>query len=251
MILQNFLQLEMKIIAVIPARYASTRFPAKLMQDLGGKTVIRRTYEAAIATQLFDDVFVVTDSDIIFEEIVSNGGKAIKSVKEHESGSDRIAEAIEHLDVDIVVNVQGDEPFIDVDPLHKAIEVFKNDSSKQVDLASVMREITNEDDINNPNNVKVVVDQNGFALYFSRSVIPYPREKNVGVRYFQHIGIYAFRKQALLDFYSLPMQSLEASEKLEQLRYLEFGKRIKMVETTHVGIGIDTPEDLEKARKML
>ena len=241
----------MKIIAVIPARYASTRFPAKLMQDLGGKTVIRRTYEASMATQLFDDVFVVTDSDIIFEEIVSNGGKAIKSVKEHESGSDRIAEAIEHLEVDIVVNVQGDEPFIDADPLQKAIEVFKNDSSKQVDLASVMREITNEDDINNPNNVKVVVDQNGFALYFSRSVIPYPREKNVGVRYFQHIGIYAFRKQALLDFYHLPMKSLEASEKLEQLRYLEFGKQIKMVETTHAGIGIDTKEDLEKARKFV
>ena len=159
----------MKIIAVIPARYASTRFPAKLMQDLGGKTVILRTYEAAIATKLFDDVFVVTDSDIIFDEIVSNGGKAIKSIKEHESGSDRIAEAIEHLDVDIVVNVQGDEPFIDADPLQKVIEVFQKDTAQQVDLASVMREITNEDDINNPNNVKVVVDQNGFALYFSRS----------------------------------------------------------------------------------
>jgi 3-deoxy-manno-octulosonate cytidylyltransferase (CMP-KDO synthetase) len=241
----------MKIIAVIPARYASTRFPAKLMQDLGGKTVILRTYEAALSTKLFDDVFVVTDSDIIFEEIVSNGGKAIKSIKEHESGSDRIAEAVQNLDVDIVVNVQGDEPFIDIDPLEKVIEVFKNDSARQVDLASVMREIKDEAEINNPNNVKVVVAQNGFALYFSRSVIPYPREKNVGVRYFQHIGIYAFRKQALLDFYSLPMQSLEASEKLEQLRYLEFGKCIKMVETTHVGIGIDTPEDLEKARKML
>lgn len=240
----------MKIIAVIPARYASTRFPAKLMQDLGGKTVILRTYEAALSTKLFDDVFVVTDSDIIFEEIVSNGGKAIRSIKEHESGSDRIAEAVQNLDVDIVVNVQGDEPFIDIDPLEKVIEVFKNDSARQVDLASVMREIKDEAEINNPNNVKVVVAQNGFALYFSRSVIPYPREKNVGVRYFQHIGIYAFRKQALLDFYSLPMQSLEASEKLEQLRYLEFGKRIKMVETTHVGIGIDTPEDLEKARKM-
>jgi 3-deoxy-manno-octulosonate cytidylyltransferase (CMP-KDO synthetase) len=241
----------MKIIAVIPARYASTRFPAKLMQDLGGKTVILRTYEAAINTKLFDDVFVVTDSDVIFEEISSNGGKAIKSINEHESGSDRIAEAIQNLDVDIVVNVQGDEPFIDEDPLQKVIDVFKNDSDRQVDLASVMREITNEEDINNPNNVKVVVDQNNFALYFSRSVIPYPREKNVGVRYFQHIGIYAFRKQALLDFYNLPMQSLEASEKLEQLRYLEFGKRIKMVETTHVGIGIDTPEDLEKARQLL
>ncbi|WP_395046728.1 3-deoxy-manno-octulosonate cytidylyltransferase [Flavobacterium sp.] len=241
----------MKIIAVIPARYASTRFPAKLMQDLGGKTIILRTYEAAIKTKLFDDVFVVTDSDLIFDEIVSHGGKAIKSIKEHESGSDRIAEAVENLDVDIVINVQGDEPFIDAEPLAKVIEVFRNDLDKKVDLASLMREITNEEDITNPNNVKVVVDQNGFALYFSRSVIPYPREKNAGVRYMQHIGIYAFRKQALLDFYSLPMRSLEASEKLEQLRYLEFGKRIKMVETTHVGIGIDTPEDLEKARKML
>lgn len=241
----------MKVIAVIPARYASTRFPAKLMQDLGGKTVILRTYEAAIGTHLFDDVFVVTDSDLIFNEIVSNGGKAIMSVKEHESGSDRIAEAIANLEVDIVVNVQGDEPFIDKDPLTKVIEVFRNDIENKVDLASLMREITNEEDINNPNNVKVVVDQNDFALYFSRSVIPYAREKNVGVRYFQHIGIYAFRKLALLDFYSLPMKSLEASEKLEQLRYLEFGKRIKMVETTHIGIGIDTLEDLEKARLLL
>jgi 3-deoxy-manno-octulosonate cytidylyltransferase (CMP-KDO synthetase) len=241
----------MKIIAVIPARYASTRFPAKLMQDLGGKTVILRTYEAAINTNLFDDVFVVTDSDLIFDEIVAHGGKAIRSIKEHESGSDRIAEAVENLDVDIVINVQGDEPFIDAEPLAKVIEVFKNDLDNKVDLASLMREITIEDEINNPNNVKVVTDQNQFALYFSRSVIPYPREKNVGVRYMQHIGIYAFRKQALLDFYSLPMMALEASEKLEQLRYLEFGKRIKMVETTHVGIGIDTLEDLEKARKML
>ena len=241
----------MKIIAVIPARYASTRFPAKLMQDLGGKTVILRTYEAAIATHLFDDVFVVTDSDLIFDEIISNGGKAIMSVKEHESGSDRIAESIENLDVDIVVNVQGDEPFINKEPLEKVIEVFINDASKKVDLASLMTEIKDEEEINNPNNVKVVVDQNNFALYFSRSVIPFPREKNVGLTYYKHIGIYAFRKQALLDFYSLPMKSLEASEKLEQLRYLEYGKRIKMVQTNHVGIGIDTIEDLEKARTMI
>ena len=241
----------MKIIAVIPARYASTRFPAKLMQDLGGKTVILRTYQAAIETNLFDDVFVVTDSTLIFDEIISNGGKAIMSIKEHESGSDRIAEAIENIDVDIVVNVQGDEPFINKEPLEKLIQVFKNDVDNKVDLASLMREIKNEEEINNPNNVKVVVDQNQFALYFSRSVIPYAREKNVDVRYFQHIGIYAFRKQALLDFYSLPMKSLEVSEKLEQLRYLEFGKRIKMVETNHIGIGIDTIEDLEKARKMI
>lgn len=241
----------MKIIAVIPARYASTRFPAKLMQDLGGKTVISRTYEAAVNTNLFDDVFVVTDSELIFDEIVSNGGKAIRSSKEHESGSDRIAEAVENLDVDIVVNVQGDEPFINKEPLEKVLEVFRNDIENKVDLASLMREITDTDAITNPNNVKVVTDQHNFALYFSRSVIPYPREVNVGVRYMQHIGIYAFRKQALLDFYNLPMKSLEASEKLEQLRYLEYGKRIKMVETSHVGIGIDTPEDLEKAREML
>ena len=242
---------KMKIIAVIPARYASTRFPAKLMQNLGGKTVILRTYEAAQQSHLFDDVFVVTDSDMIFDEIVSNGGKAIRSIKEHESGSDRIAEAVENLEVDIVVNVQGDEPFINTLALEKLIAVYKNDTDKKVDLASLMCEIKEEDEINNPNNVKVVVDQNGFALYFSRSVIPYPREKNVGVRYMQHIGIYAFRKQALLDFYNLPMKSLEASEKLEQLRYLEFGKRIKMVETTAKSIGIDTPEDLEKARRFL
>ncbi|MEY2922887.1 MAG: 3-deoxy-manno-octulosonate cytidylyltransferase [Bacteroidota bacterium] len=241
----------MKIIAVIPARYASTRFPAKLMQDLGGKTIILRTYQAAIGTNLFDDVFVVTDSDLIYKEIISNGGKAIMSIKEHESGSDRIAEAIAAMDVDVVVNVQGDEPFIDKDSLQKVVAVFQDDTTNSIDLASLMREIKDEIEIQNPNNVKVVVDQNNFALYFSRSVIPYPREKNVGVRYFQHIGIYAFRKQALLDFSTLPMKSLEASEKLEQLRYLEFGKRIKMVETNHVGIGIDTPEDLEKARLLL
>ncbi|MGV9005043.1 3-deoxy-manno-octulosonate cytidylyltransferase [Flavobacterium sp.] len=240
----------MNIIAVIPARYASTRFPAKLMQDLGGKTVIQRTYEAALNTALFDDVFVVTDSILIYNEIMNNGGKAIMSAKEHESGSDRIAEAIQNLEVDIVVNVQGDEPFINKEALIKVVEVFKNDANKKVDLASLMFEITDEQEISSPNNVKVVTDQNGFALYFSRSIIPYPREKNVGVRYMKHIGIYAFRKQALLDFYNLPMKSLEASEKLEQLRYLEFGKRIKMVETNQGSIGIDTPEDLEKARKM-
>jgi 3-deoxy-manno-octulosonate cytidylyltransferase (CMP-KDO synthetase) len=242
---------KMKIIAVIPARYASTRFHAKLMEDLGGKTVILRTYEAAKKSNLFDDVFVVTDSDLIFKEIAGNGGKAIMSIKEHESGSDRIAEAVENMDVDIVVNVQGDEPFIDTEALEKLIEVYKNDSEKKVDLASLMSEIKDEQEINNPNNVKVVVNQNGFALYFSRSVIPYPREVNVGVRYMKHIGIYAFRKQALMDFYNLPMKSLEASEKLEQLRYLEFGKSIKMVETSHIGIGIDTKEDLEKARKLI
>ena len=241
----------MKVIAVIPARYASTRFPAKLMQDLAGKSVIMRTYEAASKTHLFDDVFVVTDSEIIFEEVIKNGGKAIMSINSHESGSDRIAEAVQDLDVDLVVNVQGDEPFIDQESLATLLNVFREDHQSEIDLASLMRPISNWSDIENPNHVKVIVDQNGLALYFSRAVIPFPRDKEAGASYFQHIGIYAFRKQALLDFYHLPMQSLEATEKLEQLRYLEYGKKIKMVQTHHVGIGIDTPEDLDRARMML
>ena len=240
----------MKIISMIPARYSASRFPAKLMQDLGGKTVILRTYEATVATKLFDDVIVVTDSDIIYNEIVNHGGKAMMSKKEHDCGSDRIAEAVELLDVDIVINVQGDEPFTDKESLTKLIEVFKQDPNKEVDLASLMVHITDEEEIKNPNTVKVIVDQSDFALYFSRSPIPYPRDKDVGVRYFKHKGVYAFRKQAIMDFYKLPMLSLEASEKIECIRYLEYGKRIKMVETTIQGVEIDTPEDLERAKKL-
>jgi len=235
---------------MIPARYSASRFPGKLMQDLEGKTVIRRTYEATIATNLFDEVYVVTDSDVIFNEIVSHGGKAIMSIKEHESGSDRIAEAVEDLDIDIVVNVQGDEPFTEKESLEKVLEVFKNDDAKEIDLASLMVEIKDWDEISNPNTVKVIVDQNDFALYFSRSPIPYPRDKEAGARYYKHKGIYAFRKQALLDFYNLPMRSIEASEKIECIRYLEYGKKIKMVETNIEGVEIDTPEDLEKAKKL-
>lgn len=239
----------MKIIAMIPARYQASRFPGKLMQDLGGKSVILRTYEATLATKLFDTVYIVTDSDIIRDEIINNGGNVIMSKKPHESGSDRIAEAVEDLDIDIVINVQGDEPFIEKESLEKLINVFKLDRSKKIDLASLMVELKDEEQINNPNTVKVIVDQHNFALYFSRHPIPYPRDVNVGAKYFKHKGIYAFRKQALLDFANLPMQSLEASEKIECIRYLEYGKKIKMVETLIDGVGIDTPEDLEKAQK--
>lgn len=236
---------------MIPARYKASRFPGKLMQDLAGKTVILRTYEATVNTQLFDDVFVVTDSEIIYNEIVNNGGKAIMSKKEHECGSDRIAEAIEFMDdVDIVVNVQGDEPFTEVESLQKLIDVFKTDNEKAIDLASLMVHITDEDEIKNPNTVKVIVDQQNFALYFSRSPIPYPRDKEIPVKYYKHKGVYAFRKDALMDFYRLPMLSLEASEKIECIRYLEYGKRIKMVETHVQGVEIDTPEDLERAKKL-
>jgi 3-deoxy-manno-octulosonate cytidylyltransferase (CMP-KDO synthetase) len=237
-----------KIGAFIPARYAATRFPAKLMQVLGDKTVIRHTYDNTVATGLFDEVYVVTDSEIIFNEITSHGGKAIMSKKEHESGSDRIAEAIEHLDIDIVVNVQGDEPFVKKEPLEKLIAVFKDD---KVEVASLMQVLTNSDLIADPNYVKVAVDKNMNALFFSRSVIPYPRNTEIAILYYEHIGVYAFKKQALLNFTNWPISPLEAAEKIECLRYLENGVPIKMVVTSYMGVEIDTPEDLIKAAKLL
>ena len=241
----------MKIIAMIPARYGASRFPGKLIDDLGGKPVIVRSYESTVATNLFDAVYVVTDSKIIKDIIEKHGGKAIMSKKEHECGTDRIAEAVENLDIDIVVNVQGDEPFVKKEPLQKVVDVFKDDDANKIDLASLMQEMKDWKDITDPNYVKVIVDENNFALYFSRSPIPYPRDKDAGAKYFGHIGVYAFRKQAILDFYNLPMRSLEATEKIECIRFLEYGKNIKMVETDSMGIGIDTPEDLKKAEKKL
>tara|TARA_R110000851_G_scaffold59834_1_gene138315 strand:+ start:50015 stop:51829 length:1815 start_codon:yes stop_codon:yes gene_type:complete len=236
---------------MIPARYGASRFPGKLMQDLGGKTVIIRTYEAAKQTNLFDEVYVVTDSDVIYKEIGSNGGKAIMSKKTHESGSDRIAEAVENMDVDIVVNVQGDEPFTSKKGLQQVLEVFKGEDADSIDLASLMTEIDDWKEISDPNCVKVITDKDDFALYFSRSPIPYPRDKNADVKYYKHKGIYAFRKEALMDFYHLPMRSLEAVEKIECIRYLEYGKRIKMAVTNTQGVEIDTPEDLVEANKLL
>tara|TARA_R110002073_G_scaffold8207_3_gene45760 strand:- start:44546 stop:45283 length:738 start_codon:yes stop_codon:yes gene_type:complete len=241
----------MKIIAMIPARYSASRFPGKLMKDLGGKPVILRTYDATVATQLFDEVYVVTDSDVIFNAITQAEGKVIMSKKEHDCGSDRIAEAVENMDVDIVINVQGDEPFIDEISLRKLIDVFKNDPEKTIDLASLKVQLTGEDEIVNPNNVKVIVDQEDFAMYFSRSPIPFARNQEVEVIYYKHIGVYAFRKSALIDFYHTPETPLELAEKIEGIRYLEVGKRIKMVETETAVVGIDTPEDLEKAKAIL
>lgn len=241
----------MNIIGMIPARYNASRFPGKLMQDLAGKPVILRTYEAAVKTKLFNEVYVVTDSDVIFDTIKNANGNVLKSKKEHECGSDRIAEAVENMDVDLVVNVQGDEPFIDEISLKKLINVFYNDVKKEIDLASLKVEITNKEDIENPNNVKVITDVNNLAIYFSRSVIPFHRDKEVDVKYYKHKGVYAFRKQALIDFYNTPMTPLEAAEKIEAIRYQELGKKIKMVETDVEAIGIDTPEDLEKAKQFL
>lgn len=238
----------MKKIALIPARYAATRFPAKLMQFLGNKTVILHTYNNTVATGLFDEVMVVTDSDIIYNEIVNNSGKAVMSIKEHESGSDRIAEAIESMEVDIVVNVQGDEPFVQKEPLQKLLEVFMDE---MVQVASLMQVLKEPQYIADPNYVKVAVDKNFNSLMFSRSPIPYHRDKLVAPVYYEHIGVYAFRKQALLNFTSWPITPLEAAEKIECLRYLENGVPLKMVVTEYMGVEIDTPEDLERAAALL
>lgn len=241
----------MKIAAFIPARYAATRFPAKLMQMLGDKSVIRHTYDNTVATGLFDQVYVVTDSEIIFQEITQHGGNAIMSKRTHESGSDRIAEAVADLEVDIVVNVQGDEPFVKREPLEQLLKVFQGEEGKQIQVASLMQVLKEQKFIEDPNYVKVAIDRNQHALMFSRSVIPYPRSKDMAITYYEHIGVYAFRKLALINFTHWPMTPLEAAEKIECLRYLEYGIPIKMVITDYMGVEIDTPEDLERAAKLL
>jgi 3-deoxy-manno-octulosonate cytidylyltransferase (CMP-KDO synthetase) len=233
---------------MIPARYAATRFPGKLMQMLGSKPVIRHTYDNTVATELFDDVVVVTDSRIIFDEITTHGGTAIMSRRQHESGSDRIAEAAQDLDVDIIVNVQGDEPFVKKQPLRDLLEVFADEN---VQVASLMQQLYEEQFVADPNYVKVVVDKKMNSLLFTRSVVPYPREKSSPLTYYEHIGVYAFRKKALLQFTSWEMTPLEKAEKIECLRYLENGIPLKMVLTDFMGVEIDTPEDLERASKFL
>jgi 3-deoxy-manno-octulosonate cytidylyltransferase (CMP-KDO synthetase) len=241
----------MKTIAMIPARYAASRFPAKLMQILGDKPVIRHTYDNTVATGLFNQVVVVTDSDIIYQEIVSNGGLAKMSIRRHESGSDRIAEAVADMDIDIVVNVQGDEPFVQKQPLQKLLMAFEGANGQQVQVASLMQVLRQQAFIEDPNYVKVTVDRNMNSLLFSRSVIPYPRNKEISAVYYEHIGVYAFRKQALLNFTSWPVTPLETAEKIECLRYLEYGIPLKMIITEYMGVEIDTPEDLERASLLL
>jgi len=236
---------------MIPARYAATRFPAKLMQPLGEKTVIRHTYDNTKATGLFDEVMVVTDSEIIFEEITRHGGKARMSIRSHESGSDRIAEAVADMDVDVVVNVQGDEPFVRREPLEKLLEVFRGEAGRSVQVGSLVQVLKEQRFIDDPNYVKVALDKNNNALFFSRSVIPYPRDPAAAPVYYEHIGVYAFRTAALLQFTAWPVSPLEAVEKIECLRYLENGIPMRMVITNYMGVEIDTPEDLERAAKLL
>ena len=241
----------MKVVSIIPARYESSRFPAKLMHLLGEKTVILSTYENVVATGLFDEVLVATDSEIIYKEIFDNGGKAVMTNTTHQCGSDRIAEAVEGIDADIVINVQGDEPFLDKDSLKNLIEIFKTDPNQEIALASLMTNLSGNKEILNPSNVKVIVDLKNFALYFSRSVIPYDRDSDLFNNYYKHIGVYAFRKSALLEFSQQKTTPLEAAEKIECIRFLEYGKKIKMVYTDKINFGIDTPEDLQRAQEYI
>ena len=238
----------LKKVAMIPARLASTRFPQKLLQLLGDKTIIATVYLAVQQTGLFDDVIVVTDSEVIYEEIKKLQGHAVMSTGRHESGTDRIAEAAASMEVDVIVNVQGDTPFIRREPLQKLLEQFEDET---VQVASIMTPLHDEQQIQNPNVVKVCVDKRGNALYFSRSVIPYDRNKTGNVSYYKHVGVYAFRKKALLDFTTWPVSLLEDAEKLEQLRYLENGVPLRMVLSDFTSVEIDTAEDLERAQALL
>lgn len=238
----------MRILAIIPARYEAQRFPGKLLADLNGKTVLQRTYEAVTNTGLFDAVWVATDSDQIENHIKSLGGNVFRSTLNHDCGSNRVAECVTHLDADVVINVQGDEPFISHQALLDLVMAFKNDVANRIDLASLMIPIDVKADLENPNVVKVVADQQGRALYFSRAAIPFMREPGQAYR---HVGIYAFRKAALLEFYAQRPTPLELAEKIEAIRYLEMGKVMQMLPTDFVGVGIDTADDLERAKKLL
>nr|MBP6316463.1 3-deoxy-manno-octulosonate cytidylyltransferase [Chitinophagaceae bacterium] len=237
-----------KIIAMIPARYEASRFPGKLLKVLEGKSIIARTYEAVLDSKLFDEVYVVADHTAIQEELERIGGRVIMSTKQHESGTDRIAEAVEQLPCDIVINVQGDEPFISREALQKVIDLFQN---KEVQIASLMMPIDDEEKIQNPNCVKVVVDRQCKALYFSRSPIPYLRDQTEPVQYFQHIGVYGYKKETLLQITKLVQSPLEKIEKLENLRMLENGLEIFLDTVQEIGIAIDTPEDFIKAQQFL
>jgi 3-deoxy-manno-octulosonate cytidylyltransferase (CMP-KDO synthetase) len=237
----------LKTAALIPARYASTRLPAKLVQDLGGISVIQRTYQSTLASGVFDEVWVVTDHEQIRDQILDLGGRVFFSHKNHESGSDRIAEALEAVDSDLIVNVQGDEPFQDAVSLKNLVAVF---DKPKVKMASLMCRIS-EDESYNPNTVKVVFDKDRNAIYFSRSPIPFNREKREQATYWKHIGVYAYTRELLQEFTSWPKGQLEQMEMLEQLRLIERGVKIKMVETIHQAIAIDTQEDLDRARNFL
>ena len=236
----------MKTIALIPARLESKRFPNKLIQEINGVPIILKTYNAAIDTDLFDEVYVVSGNDEILKMIQSAGGKTFKSINNHQSGTDRIAEAAIDIDCNIVVNLQGDEPFISKIAL---VELIKSFDDPKVKIASLMTKFKSFNEINNPNNVKVIIDNYSDALCFSRLPIPYGSKKIND--YNRHVGVYAFLKNALIEFSRMERSNLEIIENLEGLRIIENSKKIRMINTNFHGISIDTPEDLLEAEKYL
>jgi len=238
----------MKKMAVIPARYAASRFPGKLLKPLGDKTVIAHTYLATLHTGLFDEVLIATDSTDIKKEVEHYGGSVFMSEVIHESGTDRIAEAVRNRDVDIIVNVQGDTPFVNAIALKKLLDLFLDES---VQVGSLMEIINNNISLNDPNVVKVCVDNQMNSLFFSRSIIPYPRNMEDRILHYKHIGVYAFKKEALLRFTKWPVTPLENAEKIECLRFLENGIQLKMALTESMGIDINSPEDLQRAQAFL
>ncbi len=248
---------EYKAVVVIPARYGSTRFPGKPLALLKGKPIIHWVYEHAKGSRLAQDVIVATDDERIFRSVVEIGGKAVMTEPHHASGTDRIAEVARSMTSDIIINVQGDEPFINGDMIDQTIELLKDPKAS---ISTLARRIESPEELINPNVVKVVFDSEGFALYFSRSVIPYYRDRwkalsslfiENGIEVYKHIGIYGYRRDALLILTSSPQSRLEGIEKLEQLRALERGLKIKVGLTHYNTIGIDTPEDLKRAEELM
>ncbi|MDO8586889.1 MAG: 3-deoxy-manno-octulosonate cytidylyltransferase [Armatimonadota bacterium] len=239
-----------RITAIIPARMASTRLPGKPLLDLCGKPIIQWVYERAVSAGCFDSVIVAAPDPEILAAVEAFGGQAVLTSTEHRSGSDRIAEVCRKMDTgEIIVNVQGDEPLLEPRAVARLASALAEDDS--IRMGSLMRPLDESDDPDDPNLVKVVVDRNGFALYFSRSRIPYIRDTGMPTRVYGHIGVYAYRKDFLLEFTSSPPTVLEKAESLEQLRALENGHRIKMIETSARPIGVDTPEDLERVRALV
>jgi 3-deoxy-manno-octulosonate cytidylyltransferase (CMP-KDO synthetase) len=240
----------MNIIGIIPARYASTRFPGKPLIDLGGKSMIRRVYEQCKQAETLSDVIVATDDERIAEHVRAFGGKVAMTSPDHQSGTDRCAEVVLIYSglCDAVINIQGDEPFIDPTQIDALAFAFQN---PHVQLATMKKKLTAEADIQNPNMVKVISNHLGEAIYFSRSPIPYRRNPESQIVYYKHIGIYGYRKSALLEITQLTPSSLETAENLEQLRWIEHNYRIALVETDKENIAIDTPDDLARVEKYL
>lgn len=243
----------MKFIGIIPARYASSRFPGKPLAILGGRPVIQRVYEQV--NKLLDNVYVATDDQRIYDCVKNFGGKVVMTKNNHKSGTDRIEEAIEKIggDWDVVVNIQGDEPFIQKEQILSLCECFKDPNTQ---IATLGKPFTTMDAVTNPNSPKIVLDNQNFAMYFSRSIIPYIRGKQTNewinsYNYIKHLGIYAYRKDILQEITKLPQSSLEIAESLEQLRWLQNGYKIKVGITEIETVGIDTPDDLVRAEEFL